>query len=285
MNSTTKPTIAFTLSNRLQQLRTCGLLAFVSLHLVRHLYKLLPQQQQHSKIFSITVVHNTAMFQPPGSLVDPDEGQIAEEAIAVYCQLIAAGHIKPLTNITLPPAPYMNMFSLPSPPLGRASHALEQTETEHTTSENSLHTSAHIQQPEPLATDGITRATMVVRIQALLQDKLTMWEPVHIATLSTHLANEVMSLTRKGQLGPRGISSVNDIFMAVGHEGPQHYMALAVYAPTALKILLRGQSNPKDGTDPLADAAEMENLRQGFHDNAMVEWQSVDDGIRRKARR
>jgi hypothetical protein len=206
------------------------------------------------------------------------ERRLMEAIMAEYHQLIVAGHCNPSTHMTLPPVPYANArttSSAPSLTFGPASYASEWPTTQ---------PSASVQQSETVTTDSIPHDMIVARIQALLEDKLPTWDTPYIVTLSSRLANDVIKLGGRGHLGSYGVSSVEDIFMVIGHEGPRHYMALAVHAPNSMRILLQGQSNYMDGADPLKDSEKMEWLRQGFNSNALKEWQKITDAAMRKAR-
>lgn len=133
--------------------------------------------------------------------------------------------------------------------------------------------------------DSITFEHIAVRLQFLLEPNLTNWHPQQVVLLSTTLTNQIITLGKNRDLGPDGIGSLNDIFIAVGHEGEWHYMALAVVAPIAVKVLLRGPSYFLDGRNPLVDETSMEILRGGFRTVAGQEWRKADAAMRRGGRR
>jgi hypothetical protein len=139
---------------------------------------------------------------------------------------------------------------------------------------------APVHQPLIHITNSITHITINTRVHSLLEDKLTSWHPSAIVTLSSSITNLVISLGTKGDLGPHGLSSVNDIHMAVGHDGIMSYMALVVKAPGEVKVLLKGQNTNLEGKDSLEDRLAMEWLRQGFHNNAFYECERVGDSMR-----
>jgi hypothetical protein len=134
----------------------------------------------------------------------------------------------------------------------------------------------HVEQPELLTTTDITHCSIAARIETLLLDKLSKWTVPQIAALSVHLAVKVITLGQRGSLGPLGLGSVKDIFMVVGHEGTQHYMALAVTAPTRLEILLKGLNSDKEAPKLSEAPKEMELLTQGFNESARREWQKAN---------
>lgn len=245
------------------------------------------------KFTSTTFVNsNTAMSQPSNSSADSKERAEADQA---YQGLVNTGFIKHPTNINLPTAlpPQATTASAPPPsPPGPdldsertifASDSSDRTISASGTPERTMSASGpspgaflHVQQPELLNTNDITYATIVARIETLLLDQLSKWNDPQIATLSGHLATKIIKLSQRGSLGPLGLTSVQDIFMVVGHEGPQHYMALAVTAPTSLEIVLKGRNSNKTGLKLSEAPEEMELLTQGFRQSAMVEWQKVN---------
>lgn len=133
--------------------------------------------------------------------------------------------------------------------------------------------------------DSITFEHISARLRFLLGLNLPDWNSPHIFLLSAVLTDQITTAGKKGELGPDGIGSVEDIFMAVGHEGQWHYMALAVVAPMAVKVLMRGPAYFLDGRNPLKDASSMELLRSGFNDAAWQEWKRAGEMIGRGGRR
>jgi hypothetical protein len=73
---------------------------------------------------------------------------------------------------------------------------------------------------------------------------------------------------------------VEEIFIAVGHEGIMSYMALVAKASEEVKVLLKGQNTNLEGKNPLDDNVAMEWLRQAFHNNTVYEWQMIGEGWR-----
>jgi hypothetical protein len=148
--------------------------------------------------------------------------------------------------------------------------------------------------PQPPA--PITQRLISTRIQNLLQSKLSHWQDAAIMMLScklvctlrlfastntcpAYLSHVIISRDRAGLLGPDGISSVNEIFMVIGHEGTTKYMALAVTTPIDLHILFRGEAREAENRDPLEDGEYMEELRLAFYEVAVAQWQSVNAKI------
>lgn len=125
---------------------------------------------------------------------------------------------------------------------------------------------------------------ILTRIQYLLQFKLLNWGIPQIVMLSSSIAKRVISLDRDGHLGPDGLSSMENIFMVVGHEGNMRYMALVVTAPIELKLLLTGWKTDLKGRNPMKDAEAMEWVRQGFNNGAWAVLNRLNDevgGVRR----
>ncbi|OAL05538.1 hypothetical protein IQ06DRAFT_212341 [Phaeosphaeriaceae sp. SRC1lsM3a] len=129
--------------------------------------------------------------------------------------------------------------------------------------------------------DSITRESIAIRLQSLLSTNLPGWISRHIVHISTSLTERIVSLGKNGDLAPHGIGSVDDIFMVVGHDRGYHYLALAVTAPIALKVLMKGPSYSLDGMDPLRDQQSMEILRRGFGDVAFKEWSRASEMLGR----
>jgi hypothetical protein len=96
-----------------------------------------------------------------------------------------------------------------------------------------------------------------------------------LATLSSTITNRLVTLGTAGKLGACGLETVNDIFMVIGYEGDMSYMALAVIAPEELRLLLKGPNTDVGGKDALNDPQALEWLRQGFHDVALSEWETI----------
>ena len=69
-----------------------------------------------------------------------------------------------------------------------------------------------------------------------------MAHPNNTATLATHISQALTRMKRLGELGPRGITSVNNVFLGVGYEGMSCYMGLMVNAPDAgaVRAFFRG---------------------------------------------
>jgi hypothetical protein len=129
---------------------------------------------------------------------------------------------------------------------------------------------------QPIYTPGsITYEMIATRIQCLLQDKLTACHMSVLATLSSTITNRLVTLGTAGKLGACGLETVNDIFMVIGYEGDMSYMALAVIAPEELRLLLKGPNTDVGGKDALNDPQALEWLRQGFHDVALSEWETI----------
>jgi hypothetical protein len=140
--------------------------------------------------------------------------------------------------------------------------------------------------------DCITPSHVSTRIQSLLETTLIGWQPHPIVMLSTQLVNHVVSLSTNGYLGPKGLLSVKDIFMTIGHQGPKRYMALAVIAPSEVMVLLRGNAEDVGIGDLVYDVVEgrmgtarLEWLRQAFHNAAVDEWSRVREAMERSVRR
>lgn len=131
-------------------------------------------------------------------------------------------------------------------------------------------------QPYPPPQPSISFEGLCKRIRDLLHDTLPpyqRWEVTEILTLSANLANQVISLGKRGSLGPAGLSCYSDIFVVVGYEGSipneNRYMALAVMAPDQLKILLRTGAYACKGMDVVREEKMLAHLRQGFHNVAV----------------
>jgi hypothetical protein len=139
--------------------------------------------------------------------------------------------------------------------------------------------------------DCITPSHVSARIQSLLETTLLGWQPQDIVMLSTQLVNHIVSLSRNGYLGPKGLLSVKDIFMTIGHQGPKRYMALALNAPDGMRVLLRGDASDVGIGDLVYDVVEgrmgtarLEWLRQAFHNAALNEWIRVREAMERSVR-
>jgi hypothetical protein len=234
------------------------------------------------------------MSHPSNSSADSKERQLAE-ADKAYEGLIDTGFIKHPTYITLPtaPSPHAPKASSRSPSPPASGSESEQTIPGSDSSEKTISAPGspertmpatgtspraflHVEQPELLNTADITHSSIAARIETLLLDKLSKWTVPQIAALSSHLAVKVIILGKKGSLGPQGLGSLKDIFMVVGHEGAQHYMALAVTAPGDLEIVLKGLNSDKKALKLSEAPEEMELLTQGFNESARVEWQKMN---------
>ncbi|KAF1921547.1 hypothetical protein BDU57DRAFT_489410 [Ampelomyces quisqualis] len=203
------------------------------------------------------------------------ESLFTSAALDEYHQLMAAGHFKPATSISL--APSALRTKAPVTPTAAPPRPVP--------TYGPFPGYAPMQYSPPPPPDSIMRDNIVTRIQTLLQTKLPQWGIPHIVKLSSNLADRIISLVQGGHIGSEGIFSVDDIFIVVGHEGVGRYMALAVVAPVALNILLKGQTWNMKGIDPMKDPVAIEWVRMGFHNLASDQWTRLNDEMRRGSRR
>jgi hypothetical protein len=231
-------------------------------------------------------------------------------ALKEYHALMAAGHFKPASSITLstpipdvstpqhsasaphtstsqPPTsapractPQPPTQAPPAPPVGMyappRSTAILMTHQGY----GPFPCATPLQHPPIYTPNSLTRDMISAHIQDLLQDKLPEFSAPNLVMLVTQLTNRIVHLGVNRQLGPNGLSGVHDIFMVTGHEGKGVYMGLAVMAPTALRILLRGQIAEFEGIEPMKDTGVMEWLRQDFFNSALDEWQMLKTGMK-----
>jgi len=93
------------------------------------------------------------------------------------------------------------------------------------------------------------------------------------------------ALNQRLALGPKGLSSVSDIFMSIGHQGIYHYMCLAVDARWGnVTVLLKGELCEKEGKDPMNDEEMMQLCIEGFSKEAEKVFEDVVAEARSKQR-
>ncbi|KAF1355920.1 hypothetical protein EJ07DRAFT_158236 [Lizonia empirigonia] len=118
-----------------------------------------------------------------------------------------------------------------------------------------------------------------VRIIHLISGKLTNAHADNIALLVMHISNALTDMGRNGELGPRGIQSVDDIFLGVGYEGTYCYMGLMVNAPGAgaVRTFFKGNLMDKDARDAMKPDRSLEELERRFVRALMTQYDRIRD--------
>ncbi|EDU48900.1 hypothetical protein PtrSN002B_010902 [Pyrenophora tritici-repentis] len=144
-------------------------------------------------------------------------------------------------------------------------------------------------QAQPSTDHVITREMVCGRIWALLRDNLTSWWSDNSAAMkcvTDRMNHDLLCMNKRLALGPKGLSSVSDIFCSIGHQGIYHYMCLAVNPGWGnVVILLKGELCDLEGRDPMRDKEAMQVCSEGFSKEAMKVFQNaVADTQRRQNR-
>lgn len=93
------------------------------------------------------------------------------------------------------------------------------------------------------------------------------------------ISKALTDMGRDGKLGPRGIQSVQDIFLGVGYEGTNCYMGLMVNAPGAgaVRTFFKGNMMDKDARDAMKPDKSLEELERRFVRALMTQYDRIRD--------
>lgn len=118
-----------------------------------------------------------------------------------------------------------------------------------------------------------------LRIIHLISAKLTNAHADNIALLVMDISKALTDMGRDGKLGPRGIQSVQDIFLGVGYEGTNCYMGLMVNAPGAgaVRTFFKGNMMDKDARDAMKPDKSLEELERRFVRALMTQYDRIRD--------
>ncbi|KAF2627426.1 hypothetical protein BU25DRAFT_458754 [Macroventuria anomochaeta] len=117
------------------------------------------------------------------------------------------------------------------------------------------------------------------RIIHIVAQKLSNAHPDNIALLVMHIARSLVRMKRIGELGPRGVTSAEDVFLGVGYEGTSCYMGLMVNAPGAgaVRTFFRGDVRQMGDVDKMSPEVRMKVLEVGFVSALMRQYDQIRD--------